>query len=122
MRNLAYIQSFHIFMGCDYYIIKLLQIYYNDKDYLDIELERERGDYYWEYDEDEDDYKEKVAAYKKDVLTPRMQPIIIYTACAFKKPIFETKYATLVNDELTKYGKNWAEITRIVKVEQRYER
>jgi hypothetical protein len=109
-------------MGCDYYIIKLLQIYYNDEDYLDIELERERGDYYWEYDEDEDDYDEKVAAYKKDILTPRMQPIMIYNDGAFKKPMFETKYETLVKDELTKYGKNWTEITRIVKVEQRYER
>ena len=30
-------------MGCDYYIVKFLNIYYNDIDYLVVELERERA-------------------------------------------------------------------------------
>jgi len=50
-------------MGCDYYIIKLLRIYYNDSgnDYLEIEIDRERG-YFddFQFDEDADDYDDKL--------------------------------------------------------------
>ena len=47
---------YFITMGCDYYIIKFLNIYYNDIDYLVIELDREKGYYNFQYDEDCDDY------------------------------------------------------------------
>ena len=43
-------------MGCDYYIFKVLHIYYNDTEYLDVTLHRKRGYYdYEEQDEDEAD-------------------------------------------------------------------
>ena len=64
-------------MGCDYYIIKFLNIYYNDIDYLVVELERENGYYNFQYDEDCDDYIDKENEYIKDCLTPEMKPIII---------------------------------------------
>ena len=44
-------------MGCDYYIVKFLKIYYNKIDYLVVELDRERGYYNFQYDEDYDDYR-----------------------------------------------------------------
>lgn len=46
-------------MGCDYYIAKVLLIYYNDDDYLVIELKREKCYYVFQYDEDYDDYDDK---------------------------------------------------------------
>ena len=110
-------------MGCDYYIVKLLHIYYNDDDQVvTIELERQRGYYHYDYDEDEDDYESKVDEYIKYVLTPEMNPINIYTNCEFNKPLFETKYKTLVENKLSTNGKKWSEITKIIKVEERYER
>jgi hypothetical protein len=109
-------------MGCDYYILKVLHIYYNENDYLELELERQRGYYHYDYDEDEDDYNTKVDEYIKYVLTPEMKPINIYTNNNFNKPLFETKYKTLLENELSTYGKNWCEITKIIKVEERFER
>ena len=54
-------------MGCDYYIVKYLCIYFNDKDndndndVLNFEIDRERA-YFSNFhlgDEDEDDYEKK---------------------------------------------------------------
>ena len=57
---------YFITMGCDYYIIKFLNIYYNDIDYLVIELDREKGYYNFQYDEDCDDYTDKENEYIKN--------------------------------------------------------
>ena len=69
-------------MGCDYYIDKNLHIYdYNDNEITHINVEHERG-YYWFVsllDEDEDGYDKEYAEYIKDQLTPSMKPIIIYS-------------------------------------------
>ncbi len=108
-------------MGCDYYIVKNLNIYYNDNDYLVVELNREKGYYNFEYDDDEDDYEDKVNEYIKFCLTPEMKPIIIYVNNCFNKVNFEIKYKTLIENEINKYGKKWCEITKIIKVEERYE-
>jgi hypothetical protein len=107
-------------MGCDYYIIKLLRIYYSNNEYLDLELHRERGYYNYSYDEDEDDYEEKVWQYKKYVLTPEMNPIVIYNNNSFHKIHFEDKYKSLVETEINKHNKSWSEIIKIMKIEERY--
>lgn len=109
-------------MACDYYIVKYLNIYYNDIDYLVVELERERGYYIFQYDEDSDDYDDKATEYKKDCLTPKMKPIIIYSNNSFNKVNSETKYKILIENEINNYGKKWCEITKIIKVEDRFER
>jgi len=59
-------------MGCDYYVFKLLRVFFNDTDYLEIQLDIERG-YFddLQFDEDADDYDEKVVEYIKEVLTPK---------------------------------------------------
>ena len=113
---------YFITMGCDYYIIKFLNIYYNDIDYLVIELDREKGYYNFQYDEDCDDYTDKENEYIKNCLTPEMKPIIIYINNSFNKINSETKYKILIENEINKSGKKWCEITKIIKVEDRFER
>ena len=83
-------------MGCDYYIQKLLLIYFSDNEYLGMELEREKV-YFGKInlDEDEDDYEQKYNEYIKDVLTPKMEPIIIYDNNSFNKLLSKEKYKTL---------------------------
>ena len=110
-------------MGCDYYILKILHIYYNDNDYLEVEIDRERG-YYddLQFDEDADDYDEKIHEYMKEVLIPKFGPVTIYNNNAFNKSSCESKYKTLVEIEISKFGKEWSEITKIIKVEERRER
>jgi len=111
-------------MGCDYYILKLLRIYYNKDEYLEVELDRKRG-YYddLQFDEDAEDYEEKMNEYTKQILTPKTNPIIIYTnETNFNKLSCKEKYKTLVENEINKHSKKWCEITKIIKVEERCER
>jgi hypothetical protein len=112
-------------MGCDYYIDKNLNIYdYNDKIISYINLERERG-YYWftsMLDEDEDGYDAEVAQYKKNKLTPKMKPIVIYSNNTFNKLSFENKYKKTVENELKIVRKTWNDVNKIIKIEDRHER
>jgi len=110
-------------MGCDYYILKLLRIYYNDNDYLEIEINREKGYYNdIDVDEDADDYDEKVCEYMEEVLKPTTEPIVIYSNNNFNKLSCQSKYESLVTSEINKNNKTWNEIKKIIKVEERYER
>jgi hypothetical protein len=110
-------------MGCDYYIVKMLNIYCdNDDEYLTLEIDNQRGYYHIIYDEDDDDYEIKVNEYIKECLTPSIQPIIIYDNNNFIKPTFETKYKYIVEQFIKNYGKTLNNIIKIIKVEERYER
>jgi len=108
-------------MGCDYYTVKMLHIYYNENDYLRLELCRERGYYYHHYDEDADDYEIKLNEYIKKCLTPLTEPIVIYNG-AFNKPTSERKYKSIVENKINNFGKTWRDVTKIIKVELKYER
>jgi hypothetical protein len=112
-------------MGCDYYIDKDLHIYdYNDNIISYINLEHERG-YYWftsVLDEDEDGYDAELAQYKKDKLTPYMEPIVIYGNNTFNKLSFENKYKKIIENELKIVKKTWYDVNKIIKIEDRYER
>lgn len=103
-------------MCCDYFILKLLHIYYNNSEYLEIELDRQRG----YYDDDEDE--ENINTYIEYTLTPKTEIIVIYNNNNFNKPSLEEKYKTLVENKIRKYRKKWCEITKIIKVEERHER
>ena len=109
-------------MGCDYYIAKVLYVYYNDMDYLLIELSRETGDYYYDFDEDEKDYEKKVNDYKREMLIPQTLPILVYHNDIFLESSYENKYKRLVEQEISIYHKKWNDIIKIIKVEERYER
>jgi hypothetical protein len=110
-------------MGCDYYILKLLRIYYNDNDYLELEIDRVRGYYNdADFDEDADDYEEWLNEHIKQMLTPKIAPIVIYNNNRFNKSSCESKYKMLVENEINKCGKTWSDVTKIIKVEERHER
>ena len=111
-------------MGCDYYISKKIYIYFNNNynNYLVFELSRTHGYYCYDYDEDELDYQEKMISYKERALTPQMKSIILYENNNFNKSSYETTYKTLVEQKAEKYGKKWEDISKIEKVEERFER
>lgn len=109
-------------MGCDYYILKVLHIYYNDTDYFRVEIDRENGYYNYQYDEDEDDYENKVSEYIKQCLIPLMKPIVIYDNNMFNKSTSEIKYKSIIENKMNNSGKTWSDITKIIKVESKYER
>jgi hypothetical protein len=111
-------------MSCDYYIDKNLDVYdYNDTIITIINLEHEKG-YYWfmsVLDEDEDGYDSTIMEYKKDKLTPNMKPIIIYSNKAFNKLSFENKYKKIIEDDIKRFNKTLIDINKIIKTENRYE-
>lgn len=112
-------------MGCDYYIDKDLHIYdSNDVILSYVNLEHERG-YYWfvsSFDEDEDGYETEFERYKKETLEPRMQPIQIYSNHSFHKVSFANKYKNRIEHELHSLNKTFDDVSQIVKIETRYER
>jgi len=109
-------------MGCDYYIAKVLYIYYNNIDYLPIELYRDSCDYYYDFDIEDIDYEKKINEYKNNILISQFQPIILYDNCSFKKKTYENKYKLLIENEITRYHIKWNDIIQIIKIEERYER
>jgi hypothetical protein len=116
-------------MGCDYYIVKELKVEFNYGMFpFLIELERERGYFYFSLDEDEPDYDEKEREYIRDMLKPSMKPIVIYEESQFKSKKYENKYKDLICGQLEHYNtyqenkKEWNHISKITKIERRYER
>jgi hypothetical protein len=112
-------------MACDYYIFKDLQIYYNDVDYVEIELER-LGGYYddepKDEDEDKEDYEKRIKEHIKYILISKMKPILIYDNNIFVKPCFEAKYKSMIENMIKNlYDKKWSRVTKIIKVENRRE-
>ena len=51
-----------------------------------------------------------------------MKPIMLYENNNFIQLSFETKYKTIVDNEINKNNMRWSNIHKIVKVEERYER
>ena len=112
-------------MGCDYYIDKDLNIYYhNDESFSSINLQHEKGYYWFEstLDEDEDGYESERKEYIKKTLEPYMKPISIYSNNTFNKLQFENKYKKIIEDELNILNKTWNDINKVIKIESRYER
>ena len=112
-------------MGCDYYIDKNLHIYdYNDIEISYINIEHERG-YYWfmlSIDEDDNWYDAEFNEYKKHILESTMKPIIIYTNNTFNKLYFEIKYKKIIESEIKIFNKTLNDVKTIIKIENRYER
>jgi hypothetical protein len=116
-------------MGCDYYICKFLEInFHYSISPLRIELSSDRGYFYFNLDEDDPDYDEKYELYVQETLESKMKPILIYDYHTFLSLNLESKYKSLIEDELNKYNSNrehkkeWKDITNIKKIETRWER
>jgi len=122
-NNINY--RYELKMSCDYYIDKDLDIYdYNNKVFSSINLEHERG-YYWFaslLDEDEDGYDRELTQYIKNVLEPNMKPIIIYSNNTFNKLSYENKYKKIIEDNINLFNKTLNDVNKIIKIENRYER
>jgi hypothetical protein len=111
-------------MSCDYYIYKNLYIYdYDDNILSYINLQKEKGYYYFfsTLDEDEDGYDTEYLQYKIRKLKPSMKPIEIYNNNTFNKLLFENKYKKMVENELASSNKSWNDVNKIIKIENRYE-
>ena len=115
-------------MGCDYYICKYLKINFQSILSLLIELERDRGYFNFDLDEDDIDYDKKYEKYVKEQLRSNMKPIVIYDKNEFINSKLENKYKFLIEEELNMYNRShenkieWKDILDIVKIETRYER
>ena len=111
-------------MSCDYYIDKNLNIYdHNDEVFSHINLEHERG-YYWfisSLDKDEDGYDSEYAQYIESILEPRMKPILIYSNNTFNKLSFEQKYKKMIEDDIKRFNKSLSDVKQIIKIEDRYQ-
>lgn len=124
IRPIFYSRS-KLSMGCDYYIDKDLEIYdYNNKLFSSINLEHERGYYFYMsiFDEDEDGYEGDYTRYIKETLEPHMKPIVIYSNSSFNKLTFESKYKQMIQAELLIINKTLNDVFKIIKSESRYER
>jgi len=51
-----------------------------------------------------------------------MKPILIYSNNSFNKLSFEKKYKKIIEDEISLFNKTWNDVSKIIKIEHRYER
>lgn len=110
-------------MGCDYYIIKELCIYYlHTKNISYITLSSDNGYFYYpDLDEDHENYEKEYDKIIKNQLKPSMNPILVYKDNNFINTNLENKYKKLIEENfINKY--TWNEVDKIIKVESRYER
>jgi hypothetical protein len=114
-------------MGCDYYIYKVLRIHFlcvkgESEGVVELQVDRQRG--YFEdhaYDEDADDAQIQayMKAYVECTMTPKLDPIVIFSSRQWKTELLEHKYEALVAAELRNQSKTWSDVVKIVKVETR---
>jgi hypothetical protein len=111
-----------IFMGCDFYICKNIHVCYTDQTYSVIQLNKERG--YFHYpcllDEDEDEYVQFYEESIRQQLKPATNPILLYKNNSFRQERFDSKYRKMVEKKLEHDKKNWEQVSKIVKLEERY--
>ena len=102
-----------------YHALTVLRIYYNETEHWKLIIQKK--DLYHHISGDEDDplYEEQILKDRKRHLEVYTTPIMIYNNNCFIKPICQFKYKHLIDKYITKYGKSWSDIIRIVKVEER---
>ena len=109
-------------MGCDYYIIKQIQIHYKNDNtgFVPIEVSRDRGYFYYSnLDEDEEDYEYECRISKEKQLTPEMNPILLYENGKFIKDTYNTKYIRMIEEANRIYRRNMTDVLYIYKDEVR---
>jgi len=105
-----------------YYTLDILNIYYNETEYLHLVIKATTGYFYCYCDEDDIMYDAEVIEDRKRALTVRKKPILIYVKeTGFCKPLCEKKYKVNVENYILKYGKTWDDVIKIVKVEKKLE-
>ena len=110
-------------MGCDYYIFKILRIYYINEPFCsDIILSRENGYYYYYGDEDHPDYQIDHEDYVSRQLELSMRPILVYTNNSYLSENLKNKYSKIIEETIENDSQNTKNIIKVVKVEEREER
>jgi hypothetical protein len=113
-------------MGCDYYIVRFLDIHFKSTIIAPFRIELERINGYYTLDMDPSD-EEKKEEYIKECLKPAIYPIVLFEMDTFYcKPFL---YKELVEEELSNNYNNineckltWKDISKIIKKEHRFER
>jgi hypothetical protein len=107
-------------MGCDYYIYKILRIYYvNEPFRSDIELSREPGYYYDSFiDEDESNYESQIEEHYSQQHVPLMRPILVYINNSFTSNKLENKYNKTIEERIFNDKQQFKNIIKILKIEE----
>jgi hypothetical protein len=95
-------------MGCDYYIIRELEITYANEQTLTKELRRIRGYIFRNEEEDSDD------EYMEDYLTVTYEPRILFENGTWKDETIRKKYEPMVRE--------YTPLVRVIKQERRCRR
>ena len=105
-----------------YYTLLVLNIYYNETEYLHLVIKATTCRFYCYCDEDDIMYDAEVIEDRKRALTVSKKPILIYVkSTGFNKPLCEEKYKAIVENYILKYGKTFDDVVKIIKVEKKLE-
>ena len=108
-------------MDNSYFTLTVLNIYYNNTEYLQLIIDKREQNFYCYADEDDIMYEDEVIESRKRCLSVSKKPILIYNNKSFNKLLCETKYKARVEEFINESGRNWDDITKIIKVEERIE-
>ena len=108
-------------MDNSYFTLTVLNIYYNNTEYLQLIIDKREQNFYCYADEDDIMYEDEVIESRKRSLIVSKKPILIYENKSFNKLLCETKYKARVEKFINECGRTWDDITKIIKVEERIE-
>jgi len=108
-------------MDNSYFTLTVLNIYYNNTEYLQLIIDKREQNFYCHADEDDIMYETEVIESRKRSLCVYKNPILIYNNKSFNKLLCETKYKARVEKFINECGRTWDDITKIIKVEERIE-
>ena len=108
-------------MDNSYFTLTVLNIYYNNTEYLQLIIDKREQNFYCYADEDDIMYEDEVIESRKRSLIVCKKPILIYDNKSFNKLLCETKYKARVEKFINECGRTWDDITKIIKVEERIE-
>lgn len=108
-------------MDNSYFTLTVLNIYYNNTEYLQLIIDKREHNFYCYADEDDIMYEYEVIESRKRSLYVSKNPILIYNNKSFNKLLCETKYKARVEEFINESGRNWDDITKIIKVEEKIE-
>ena len=108
-------------MDNSYFTLTVLNIYYNNTEYLQLIIDKREQNFYCYADEDDIMYEDEVIESRKRSLIVSKKPILIYENKSFNKLLCETKYKARVENFINECGRTWDDITKIIKVEERIE-
>jgi predicted nucleic acid-binding protein len=108
-------------MDNSYFTLTVLNIYYNNTESSQFIIDSREQNFHCCADEDDIMYEEEVIESRKRSLSVYKKPVLIYNNKSFYKLLCETKYKARIEKFINECGRNWDDITKIIKVEERIE-